>query len=90
MDKAAFPLNSTIKDFQKGNTHYLVEALEQPFYLLKDMVALKNMRQPDLFLSLKRDLALVSSSTCLINIMLGYLLLFFSFLFLFLFFIIII
>ena len=49
----------------------LAEALEQPFLLLKDMAALKNMRQPDLILSLKRDLALVSSSACLTDIMLG-------------------
>ena len=34
----------------------MVEALEQPLLLLKDMVALKHMRQPDLFMSLKMDL----------------------------------
>ena len=42
----------------------MAKALERPFLLLKDMDALKRMRQPDLFLSLKRDLALVSSSAC--------------------------
>ena len=39
----------------------MAEALERPLLLPKDMVALKHMRQLDLFLSLKRDLALVSS-----------------------------
>ena len=42
----------------------MAKALERPFLLLKDMDALKRMRQPDLFRSLKRDLALVSSSAC--------------------------
>lgn len=40
-------------EFQKGHAHYLTEALEQPLLLPKDMAV-------DLFLSLKRDLALVS------------------------------
>ena len=39
----------------------MAEALERLLLLPKDMDALKHMRQPDLFLSLKRDLALVSS-----------------------------
>ena len=54
-------------------TYYLAEALKQPLLLPKDMAVLKNMRQPDLFLSLKRDLALVSSSVCLTDIMSGHL-----------------
>ena len=61
------------REFQKGHAHYLAKALEQPLLLPKDMATLKNMRQPDFFLSLKRDLALVSSSACLADIMLGYL-----------------
>ena len=28
LDGAAIPWNSTIKEFQKGNTHYLANALE--------------------------------------------------------------
>ena len=53
-----------MKEFQRGHTHYAAEALERPFLLLKDTDALKHMKQPDLFLSLKRDLALVSSLAC--------------------------
>ena len=41
----------------------MADALEWPLLLPKDMDALKNMRQQDLFMSLKRDLALVSFST---------------------------
>ena len=73
LDETAIPWNSTIKEFQRGNAHYFANALEQPLMLPKDMAALKNVRQQDLFLSLKRDLALVSFSTCLNNPMLGYL-----------------
>lgn len=56
LDIAAIPLNSSIREFQRRHASYMVEALEQPLLLLKDMVALKHMRQPDLFMSLKMDL----------------------------------
>ena len=38
---------------------YVVEALEQPLLLPRDMKAISRMKQLDLFLSLKRDLAIV-------------------------------
>ena len=38
---------------------YVAEALEQPFLLLRDIEAISRIKQPDLFLSLKRDLAIV-------------------------------
>ena len=38
----------------------MVESLEQPLLLPKDMDVLRKLKQHDLFLSLKRDLALVS------------------------------
>ena len=41
----------------------MAEALERPLLLPKNMEALKHMRQSEFFLSLKRDLALVSSPT---------------------------
>ena len=41
----------------------MVEALEQPLLLLQDMAAYKSFNHPELFLSLKRDLAMVSDST---------------------------
>ena len=37
-----------------------LEALEHPLLLPKDMEAYRNFNHPELFLSLKRDLAMVS------------------------------
>ena len=41
----AIPWNSSIREFQRGNSSYIAEALEQPLLLLKDMAALRHMRQ---------------------------------------------
>ena len=60
MDGAPIPYDSTIRESSRGHSMYLAQALEQPLLLTKDMDALKRMRQPDLFMSLKRDLAMVS------------------------------
>ena len=49
----------------------MADALEQPLLLSKDIATLKNVRQQDLFLSLKKDLALVSFWLHLPNFMLG-------------------
>jgi len=61
VDGAAIPWNASVRDFQWGRVGYLAEALEQPLLLLKDMEAYRHFKQNDLFLSLKRDLAMVSS-----------------------------
>ena len=61
MDGAPISYESTIRESNKGHSMYLAQALEQPFLLPKDMDALRRMRQPDLFISLKRDLAMVST-----------------------------
>ena len=45
LDGATIPWNSTIREFQRGNAHYLINTLEQPFLLSKDMAALKNVKQ---------------------------------------------
>ena len=63
LDGATVPWSSSIREFWRGYAHYVAEALEQPLLLPKDMEALKNMRQHDIFMSLKRDLALVIFST---------------------------
>lgn len=70
LDGAAISWSSSIREFQRGYAHYVAEALKQPL-LPKDMDALKNMRQQDLFMPLKRDLALVSFLTGITNNMLG-------------------
>ena len=52
--------DSSIKHYREGHTGHIAEALEQPLLLPKDMEAYRNFSQPKLFLSLKRDLAMVS------------------------------
>ena len=84
LDGAALPWNSSIREFQRGHSYHVAKALERPLLLPKDMDALKHMRQLEFFLSLKRDLAMVSSSTLFINsdslsFLFGFLLLFFFF-----------
>ena len=59
MDGAPIPYDSTIRESRRGHSMYLAQALEQPLILLKDMKAFKRMRQPDLFISLKRNLTMV-------------------------------
>ena len=61
VDGAAIPWNTSVRELQKGHSTHIVEVLEQPFLLSKDIDVVKKMRQPDLFMSLKRDLAMVSS-----------------------------
>ena len=63
LDGAAIPWNTSIKKYQRGRLVYIAEALEQPFLLPKGMEDLRHVRQLDLLMSLKRDLAMVSSSS---------------------------
>ena len=60
LDDAPILWNSFIREFQRGHSTYIAEALEQPLFLPKDMEALRRMRQSNLFMFLKRDLAMVS------------------------------
>ena len=50
----------SIKNYQGGQAGHVAEALEQPFLLPKDMEAYRRFSQKELFLSLKRDLVMVS------------------------------
>ena len=61
MDGAAIPWNASVKEFQRGHSAYIAGALEQPLLLPKDMDAIRKLKQQDLFMPLKRDLAMVSS-----------------------------
>ena len=61
VDGAAIRWDTSIRDFQRGRAGHIVEALEQPLLLSRDMEAYKRFKQNNLFLSLKRDLAMVSS-----------------------------
>ena len=59
VDRASIPWNASIQEYQKGRAGYIVEALEQPMLLPRDMEAYRFFSQNDLFLPLKRDLAMV-------------------------------
>ena len=61
MDGAAILWNASVREFQRGHSANIVEAFEQPLLLPKDMDVVRKMRQQDLFMSLKRNLAMVSS-----------------------------
>ena len=77
MDGAPIPYESMIRESSRRHFMYLAQALEQPLLLPKDMDALRRMRQPDLFMSLKRDLAMVntvSSASQLISLFHSYIL----------------
>ena len=63
MDGAAIPYDASIWDVPRGHANYLVQALQQPLLLPQDMESIRRTRQPDLFMSLKRDLAMVSCSS---------------------------
>ena len=65
VDGAPIPWGASVWEFQKGRAGYIAEALEQPLLLPKDMDTYRRFTQNDLFLSLKKDLAMVNySSTC--------------------------
>ena len=62
LNGSPLPLHSSIRDFQKGKAGYVANALEQPLLLPDDMVDLRTMKKLEVFLTLKRELALVSFS----------------------------
>ena len=60
MDGVLIAWDSSIRHYHREHAGYFAEALEQPLLLPKDMEAYRNFSQQELFLSLKRDLAMVS------------------------------
>ena len=68
LDGVAIPYNASVRDYNRGRAGYVADALEQPLLLPRDMEAYKRFSQPEIFLSLKRDLAMVSDPfTILLN-----------------------
>ena len=63
LEGVPIPWDATFWESQRTHVTHLAEALEQPLLLPRDMEGLKCTRQPDLFMSLKRELAMVSQST---------------------------
>nr|POE82061.1 hypothetical protein CFP56_41830 [Quercus suber] len=60
LDDASLPLDSSIQDFEKEKASYVVDALLQPLLLSQDMAYLRTLKKHKVFLTLKRDLAMVS------------------------------
>ena len=54
--------DATIRHYRGGHASLVAEALEQPLLLPQDMEAYRTFNHPELFQSLKRDLAMVSDS----------------------------
>ena len=59
VDGVAIPYTASVREYNRGQAGYIAEALEQPDLLPRDMEAYRRFSQPELFLSLKRDLAMV-------------------------------
>ena len=59
LDGALLPANTSIRNFQGGMAGYVANAAEQALLFPTNMANLQEMRKHEVFLSLKRDLALV-------------------------------
>ena len=62
LDGVPIAWDTSIKNYQGGQAGHITEALEQPLLLPRDIEAYRRFGQQELFLSLKRDLAMVSTS----------------------------
>ena len=63
VDGMPIAYDATLRHYRGGHAGLVAEALEQPLLLPKDMEAYRTFNHPELFLSLKRDLTMVSDST---------------------------
>ena len=63
LDGAPLPSDASIRDFVKWRDGYMANSEEQALLLLRDMAELRNLKRHDVFLSLKRELALVKILT---------------------------
>ena len=62
LDGVPIAWDTSIRNYQGRQVGHIAEALEQLFLLPRDMEAYRHFSQQELFLSLKRDLAMVSNS----------------------------
>ena len=60
VDDASIAWDASLMHYRGGHAGHVAKALEQPLLLPKDMEAYRSFSHPELFLSLKRDLAMVS------------------------------
>ena len=63
LDGVPIAWDTSVRNYQGGQASHIAEALEQPLLLPRDMEAYRHFNQQELFLSLKKDLAMVSNST---------------------------
>ena len=62
VDGMPITFDATLRHYRGGHAGLVAEALQQPLLLPQDMAAYRSFNHPELFLSLKRDLAMVSDS----------------------------
>ena len=62
VDGAPITMDASLRHFRGGHAGRMADALLQPLLLPTDLAAYRSFDHPDLFLSLKRDLAMVSNS----------------------------
>ena len=60
LDGAPLSSDASIRNFQGGIAGYIANVVEKTLLLPKDMADLRSMRKHEVFLGLKRDLAMVS------------------------------
>ena len=60
VDGVPIAYDATLRHYRGGHAGLVAEALKQPLLLPKDMEAYRNFNHPELFLSLKMDLAMVN------------------------------
>ena len=63
LDEASLPSDASIRDFQQSRAEYVANAVEQVLFLPSDIADLRSIRKHEVFLSLKRDYAMVSPLT---------------------------
>ena len=62
VDGTPIAYDATLRHYREGYASLVTEALKQPLLLPQDMEAYRTFNYPELFLSFKRDLAMVSDS----------------------------
>ena len=62
VDGMPIAYDATLRHYRGGHAGLVAEALEQLLLISQDMEAYRTFNHPELFLSLKRDLAMVSDS----------------------------
>ena len=60
VDSVPIAYDASLRHYHGRHAGHVAEALVQPLLLLMDMEAYRSFNHPELFLSLKRDLAMVS------------------------------